>query len=87
MTDSSYSTGPGPARVQSYTMPHGEPMPGYRVYKFGVIPVPSCSAMILLLSLLNTHFMNQHPNILATENAIISAIALTYRGSSAGSKK
>ena len=47
------------------------------VYKLGVTPVPSYSATSFLLSRDQTHFMNQHPNILATEKAIISTMAIT----------
>lgn len=59
----------------------------HSVYNCGVRPVPSKLALILLFALTSTTFISAQHAMLSTLNAIISSIALTYRGSSPALKK
>jgi hypothetical protein len=59
----------------------------YNVYNCGVLPVPSKEVLMRLFARTNTNFINPQQAMLSTENAIISNMALTYRGSSPAEKK
>jgi hypothetical protein len=59
----------------------------YNVYNCGVLPVPSKEVLMRRLARTNTIFISPQQAMLSTEKAIISNMALTYRGSSPAEKK